>query len=153
MQTPNPTAAMTSNSPYAGHTPGPWRFTHYREKYTGFNVYGAATNYPETLCNGQRSIATVTGRAITAVDIENAANARLIAAAPMLLAEVESLQATNAALRAALSDALSAMSEAQHEAHRLNEAAKETVFNPAAYQALECAKNLARAALGQGVQS
>jgi hypothetical protein len=88
MQTPNPTATMTSNSPYAGHTPGPWKHTPGQDTIwaNDGDLLIARTDYT---------------RGAMAVN-EDEANARLIAAAPMLLQEVESLQATNAALRAAL---------------------------------------------------
>jgi hypothetical protein len=98
MQTPNPTATMTSNSPYAGHTPGPfeaWRHPTRPNCYIVFKLMG----------RDRDEIATVHAAGYTG-DAETKANAELIAAAPMLLQEVESLQATNAALRAALASLL-----------------------------------------------
>jgi hypothetical protein len=126
MKTPNPTATMTSNSPYAGHTPGPWI------------VNG---NTVEALALPDESQTYVAP--ICEIDVDwnpkiATANARLIAAAPMLVQEVESLQATNAALRAALEAAVARVELANSEGNPILSA-----WLPDARAALA----------GQGVQS
>jgi hypothetical protein len=96
MQTPNPTAKMSDNSPYAQCTPGPW---------------SPAQSVNGKICiecdNDTLTIAVVETIHTVREKAEQEANARLIAAAPMLLQEVAALQATNAALRAALENILS----------------------------------------------
>ena len=80
----------------AKHTPGPWKVSEYEkqsETDCGEIELTVCTNYPEALCNGQRSIAVMTGGYYTRKDQKNRseaiatnrANARLIAAAPQLL--------------------------------------------------------------------
>jgi hypothetical protein len=121
MQTPNPTAKMSDNSPYAQCTPGPWLIK--RDIATGTKDI---TRRWKIVRPDGRIIAEV----IPCKDVPfsmrdtgesgrkdwvlrecadarfSAEDARLIAAAPMLLQEVAALQATNAALRAALEAAV-----------------------------------------------
>jgi hypothetical protein len=72
------------------HTPGPWKAQEDLPNKLGreFNIY-IGTNYkPGGLCDGSRTIAKICGLAITkpgALEV-NRANAKLIAAAPDLLA-------------------------------------------------------------------
>ncbi len=59
------------------HTPGPWYYT----RYDSVEPYGKFA-----ICKqGERSVATTTGGALSDLANENEANARLIAAAPDLL--------------------------------------------------------------------
>ena len=80
----------------AKHTPGPWKLSEWVGESEGVHHIGVDTDYPPGLCNGSRSVATMTGHYLTRREgaepertetiITNRANAALIAAAPKLLA-------------------------------------------------------------------
>jgi hypothetical protein len=108
---------------FAGHTPGPW---HTNMPPGRFPIYA-----------GKNGEWTYIASAIDGTKEEKDANARLIAAAPTLLAEVATLKAQSTALRAALELALAYFDKTAPESGR----------------AVAARAALAGSALGQGVQS
>jgi hypothetical protein len=85
------TPAQPPAPEFAGHTPGPWIAYEMGDEDGSWSkwsiVHGGPIAYGGDNCNGPAN---------------SRANARLIAAAPTLLAEVASLKAENTRLRAAL---------------------------------------------------
>lgn len=103
MTPPTPEAAGVDVEALRGHSPGPWEFVPAGSlkpafqlgKFSDFAVYAPGNAFPWRMAE------------VVAPSEEMAeANARLIAAAPALLAEVERLRAVNAELVAACRDGL-----------------------------------------------
>jgi hypothetical protein len=104
------------------HTPGPWRADTYQNESNGVWNVTVNTDYPPALCNEARSIAVMTGSYYTAPGEfhepnalpVNQANARLIAAAPDLLAACKALIGyAESDLRNLESDAANGVEDAQ----------------------------------------
>jgi hypothetical protein len=121
------------------HTPGPWKVMAdpmNAGKHPFYDARWIATAGTEIeFGHDPRSWHTEGGSLICEMRDGPEANARLIAAAPELLA-------ANLTADAAIAEALA-------EAHRLNDAARATVFNPAAFELLGSALKQARAAIAK----
>jgi hypothetical protein len=78
---------------FAGHTPGPWKVTRNGKSGGTYRIWRNDPDQPNETNNGYACISS---------HISTEPNARLCAAAPSLLAEVERLQARVSELEAAL---------------------------------------------------
>lgn len=101
------------------YTPGPWKSD--TEIKTNPGLITVSTDYPESLCNGARSIASITGGFYCDkrtkfykpdMHAENKANARLIAAAPELFQALEGMLAIHGPV-ATVEESVKAMNQAR----------------------------------------